>query len=55
VLVWKAPLPEEPNPSRESSGVTVLDEYLRTAFSRVKETSSYDLLRRKSHTLAEVE
>ena len=48
VLVWKAPLPEEPNPSRESSEVTVLDEYLRTAFSRVKETPSYDLLRRKS-------
>ena len=50
VLVWKGRLPEEPNRSRASSGVTVLDEYLASAFSPVTQTPFYDLLRRRSRS-----
>jgi hypothetical protein len=47
VLVWKSRLPEEPNLSREPSGVTVLDDYLRSEYAPAKQTLSYDLLRRR--------
>ncbi len=44
VVIVKTPLPDEPNRSRVSSGVFVLDEYLRSKFSPVRETEEYRVL-----------
>ena len=47
VVIWKGLPEEEPNESRFSSGVFVLDEYLRSEFSRVRETEKYEILVRR--------
>jgi len=47
VVVWKAPLPDEPNRSRVSSGVFVLDDYLRSEFAPVRQTANYDIFVRR--------
>lgn len=39
--------PEEPNESSVSSGVTLLDEYIRTHFEPIETFGSYKLLRRR--------
>jgi hypothetical protein len=44
VVIVKMPLLDEPNRSRVSSGVFVLDEYLRSKFSPVRETETYKIL-----------
>jgi hypothetical protein len=44
IVVWKSELPDEPNRSRVSSGVFVLDDYLRSAFVRVRQTKDYEIL-----------
>jgi hypothetical protein len=44
VVVWKSGLPSEPNRSRVSSGVFVLDGYLRAAFARVHQSKDYEIL-----------
>jgi hypothetical protein len=44
VVISKALPPDEPNKSRLSSGVFVLDDYLRSEFSRVRQTENYDIL-----------
>lgn len=44
VVIWKGPVPEEPNESRFSGGVFVLDEYLGAEFSRVRGTENYEIL-----------
>jgi len=44
VVIVKTPLPDEPNRSRVSSGVFVLDEYLCSKFSPVRETEEYKIL-----------
>jgi len=47
VVIWKGLPKEEPNESRFSSGAFVLDEYLRSEFSRVRETEKYQILVRR--------
>ncbi len=47
VIVWKSALPDEPNESRVSSGVFVLDDFLRSAFVRVRQTKDYEILTRR--------
>lgn len=47
VLVWRNGFREEPNRSRISSGVFVLDDYLRSEFVRVRETKDYEVLVRR--------
>jgi hypothetical protein len=47
VVIVKMLLPDEPNRSRVSSGVFVLDEYLRSKFSPVRETEEYKILARR--------
>ena len=44
VVISKATPPDEPNKSRLPSGVSVLDDYLRSEFSRVLQTDNYDIL-----------
>jgi len=44
VIIAKTPLPNEPNPSRISSGISLLDDYLRSAFSPIRDTDRYRLL-----------
>ena len=44
VVIWKALLPDEPNKSRLSSGVFVLDDYLRSEFLAARQTENYDIL-----------
>jgi hypothetical protein len=44
VVIWKMKLPDEPNRSRESSGVRILDEFLRSEFRPVKRESDYEIL-----------
>jgi len=43
VVVWRHPLPEEPNRSRQSSHVFVLDNFIRSGFDKVAETEHYEL------------
>lgn len=50
VLIAKVWLPEEPNRSRESSGITVLDDYLRAEYAPVKQTPDYGVLRRRARS-----
>jgi hypothetical protein len=47
IVVWKTVLPNEPNRSSESSGVHVLDEFLRSEFRPVKQTRDYEILVRR--------
>lgn len=47
VMVWKVPLPDEPNLSRTSSQVSILDDFLRTEFATVRETEHYRILGRR--------
>ena len=47
VVVYRAGLPDEPNKSRESSGVTLLDDYLSETFSPIKVRPQYSVLSRK--------
>lgn len=44
VVLWKALPPDEPNKSRRSSGVFVLDDYLRSEFLPARQTENYDIL-----------
>ena len=48
VLAWRNGFREEPNRSRVSSGVFVLDDYLRSEFVRVRETNDYEVLVRRN-------
>ncbi len=47
VFAWRNGFREEPNRSRVSSGVFVLDDYLRAEFVRVRETEDYEVLIRR--------
>ena len=48
VVIDREPPPDEPNQSRQSSGVHLLDEYLRDRFETVKERQRYRIIRRKT-------
>jgi hypothetical protein len=48
VVVWRSPLPDEPNWSAVSSRVTVLDDFLRSEFAVVRERPDYAVIV-KSH------
>jgi hypothetical protein len=48
VFVWRNGFREEPNRSRLSSRVFVLDDYLRTEFVRVRETKDYEIFTRRN-------
>ena len=44
IVLWLAPTPEEPNRSAESSGVTILDDFIRANYKHVAEFGSYTIL-----------
>lgn len=47
VLVFSPRLPREPNPSRRSSGITLLDDYLKKHYRVVKKRRAYGVLVRR--------
>jgi hypothetical protein len=47
IVIWKDTLPEEPNLSRVSSHVFVLDDFLRSEFVPVRDTDDYRMLVRR--------
>jgi hypothetical protein len=47
VVVWDAPLWDEPNATLHGSGVTLLDEHLRASYRRVRSVGAFTLLERR--------
>jgi hypothetical protein len=44
VVVWNTQVSDEPNLSRQSSSVYILDSFLQSEFSPVRQTTAYDIL-----------
>jgi hypothetical protein len=44
VVLWEAPLSPEPNRSSESSGVTILDDFIKANYERVAGFGKYVIL-----------
>jgi hypothetical protein len=44
VVVWKTHVPDEPNLSRQPGSVYILDSFLHSEFSPVRQTTAYDVL-----------